>query len=157
MVRLFLQAKAGPKSTKSCFSYCCCDVLCILHAFEHHKVNLLKHDLSRLERLFSGQFEDLKQTCFKKLITLNSFWGKTLPRKIVSYAFTKLNKKMKITCRQPIKKIYLVVDQVDSSSLIHCSSIKIHNNTYKMSPSVKELTVCQNTFSHVEITAPPVH
>ena len=76
MVRLSLQVKAGPKSTKSCFSYCCCDVLCILHAFEHRKVNLIKHDLSRLERLFPRQIEDLKQRRFKKLITLNSFWGK---------------------------------------------------------------------------------
>ena len=60
MVRLFLQVKAGPKSTKSCISYCCCDVLCILHVFQHHKANLIKHDLSRLDRLFSGQFEELK-------------------------------------------------------------------------------------------------
>ena len=59
-IRLSLQVKTGHKSTKSCFSFCCCDVLCILHAFEHHKVNLIKHDLSRLERLISRQFEDLK-------------------------------------------------------------------------------------------------
>ena len=44
-----------------------------------------------------------------------------------------------------------------SSSLIHCSSAKIHNNTYKMSTSVKELTVCQNTFFNVEITTRPFH
>ena len=50
------------------------------------------------------------------------------------------------------KKIHLFVLQVNSTSLIDCSSTKIHNNTYKMSTSVKELTVCQNTFSHVEIT-----
>ena len=55
------------------------------------------------------------------------------------------------------KKIYLVVHQVNSTSLIHCSSTKIHNNTYKMSTSVKELSIFQNTFSHVEITTPPVH
>ena len=61
MVRLSLQVKADPKSTKSCFSYCCCDVLCILHAFEHHKANLIKHDLNRLERISSGQFEKLTQ------------------------------------------------------------------------------------------------
>ena len=36
-----------------------------------------------------------------------------------------------------------------SSSLIHCSSTKIYNNTYKISTSVKELTVCQNTFFNV--------
>ena len=60
MVRLSLQVKAGPKSTKSCFSYCCCDALCVLHAFEHHKANLIKHDLNRLERLFSGKSEELK-------------------------------------------------------------------------------------------------
>ena len=36
--------------------------------------------------------------------------------------------------------------QVNSTSLIYCSSTKIHNNIYKMSTSVKELTVCQNTF-----------
>ena len=55
------------------------------------------------------------------------------------------------------KKIYLVFHQVNSTSLITCSLTKIHNNTYKMSTSVKELTVCQNTFSHVEITTPPVY
>ena len=60
MVRLPLYVKAGRKSTKSCFSYCCCDVLCNLHAFEHHKANLTKHYLSRPERLFSGYFEELK-------------------------------------------------------------------------------------------------
>ena len=109
MVRLFLQVKTGPKSTKSCFSYCCCDVLCILHAFEHHKTNLTKYDLSRIERVFSGQFEELKQRCFQKLITLNSFWGKTsLKWKIFLLCVHKIEKKMKITCRLPIKKfIYL--------------------------------------------------
>ena len=56
-----------------------------------------------------------------------------------------------------MKKIYLVAHQVNSTSLIHCSSTKIRNNTYKMCTFVKELTLCQNTFSHVEITAPPVH
>ena len=60
MVRLSLQVKAGPASTKSCFS-CCCYVLCVLHAFGHHKANLIKYDLGRLERLFSGQFEELKR------------------------------------------------------------------------------------------------
>ena len=60
MVRLLLQVKAGPKSARSCFSYCCCDVLCVLHAFEHHKANLIKHDLGRPQKLFSGQFEELK-------------------------------------------------------------------------------------------------
>ena len=56
MPRLSLQVKAGPNSTKSCFSYCCCDVLCVLHAFEHHKADLIK----RLKRLFSGKFVELK-------------------------------------------------------------------------------------------------
>ena len=60
MVRLSLQIKAGPKSTKSCFSYCCCDVLSIVDAFEHHKANLIKQDLSRLESLFCEKFEELK-------------------------------------------------------------------------------------------------
>ena len=60
MFRLSLQVKADLKSTKCRFSYCCCDVLCILHAFEHHKANLIKHDLKRPERIFSGQFEKLK-------------------------------------------------------------------------------------------------
>ena len=60
MVRLPLQVKAGPKSTRSCFLYCCCDVLSVLHAFEHHKANLIKHDLGKLKRFFSGQFEELK-------------------------------------------------------------------------------------------------
>ena len=46
---------------------------------------------------------------------------------------------------------------INSTSLIRCSSTKIHNNVYKMSTFVKELTVCQNTFSHVEITTPPVY
>ena len=55
MLRLFLQVKAGPKSTKTC----CCYVLWILHASEHWKANLIKHDFSRLGRLFSGQFEEL--------------------------------------------------------------------------------------------------
>ena len=57
MARLSLQVKAGRKSTKSCFSYCYCDVLCVLHAFEHRKANLMKHGLSRL---FSGRFEQVK-------------------------------------------------------------------------------------------------
>ena len=60
MVRLPLQVKAGPKSARSCSSYYCCDVLCVLHAFEHHKANLIKHGLGRLKRLFFGQFEELK-------------------------------------------------------------------------------------------------
>ena len=60
LVRLPLQVKAGPKSTRSCFLYCCCDVLSVLHASEHHKANLIKHDLGRLKRFFSGQFEELK-------------------------------------------------------------------------------------------------
>ena len=60
MVRLPLQVKAGPKSAKSCFSYCCCDVLWFLHAFEHRKANLIKHDFGRPQKLFSGQFEELK-------------------------------------------------------------------------------------------------
>ena len=60
MLRPSLQVKAGPKSTKSCFSCCCWDALCIFHAFEYRKANLIKHDLSRLEILFSGQFEELK-------------------------------------------------------------------------------------------------
>ena len=59
MARLSLHEKAAQKSIKSCFLYWCCHVLCILHAFEHYKANLIKHDLSRLERLFSGQFEEL--------------------------------------------------------------------------------------------------
>ena len=54
---------------------------------------------------------------------------------------------------------------VNSTSLIHCSSTKIHNSTYvvsvivtlTLSASVKEVTVCQNTFSHDEITTPSVH
>ena len=33
---------------------------------------------------------------------------------------------------------------------IHCSLTKVHNNTYKVSTPVKELTVFQNTYSHVE-------
>ena len=57
--------------------------------------------------------------------------------------------KIKITCTWPVTKIYLVVHQVNSTSLIHCSSTKIHNNTYKMSTPVKELTVCQNTFNTI--------
>ena len=60
MVSLPLQAKAGPKSTRSCFSYYCCDVLCVLHAFEPRKANLIKHDFGRFKRFFSGQFEELK-------------------------------------------------------------------------------------------------
>ena len=76
MDRLPLQVKAGPKSARSCFSYYCCDVLCVLHAFEHHKANLIKHDLGGLKRIFSGQLEELKQRFFQKLTTLNSFWGK---------------------------------------------------------------------------------
>ena len=60
MPRLPLQVKTGPKSARSSFSYYCCDVLCVLHAFEHHKANLIKHGLGRLKRLFSGQFEELK-------------------------------------------------------------------------------------------------
>ena len=60
MVRLLLQVKAGPKPTRSCFSYCCFDVLWVLHVFEHHKANLIKHDLGRPQRLFSGQFDELK-------------------------------------------------------------------------------------------------
>ena len=60
MIRLSLHVKEDCKSTKSCFSYCCCDVLCILHAFEPHKANFIKHDLCRLEQLFPGQFEELK-------------------------------------------------------------------------------------------------
>ena len=60
MVRLSLHVKEGCKSTKSCFSYCCCNVLCILHAFEQHKASLIKHNLRRLERLFPEQFEERK-------------------------------------------------------------------------------------------------
>ena len=60
MFRLPLLVKACSKSTRSCFSYCCCDVLCVLHASEHRKANLIKHDLDRLKRLFCGQFEELK-------------------------------------------------------------------------------------------------
>ena len=41
-----------------------------LHAFEHHKVSLIKHDLSRLKRLFSGQFEELKH---KDVSNINYF------------------------------------------------------------------------------------
>ena len=40
------------------------------HAFEHHKANLIKHDLSRLKRLFSGQFEELKH---KDVSNINYF------------------------------------------------------------------------------------
>ena len=55
-----------------------------------------------------------------------------------------------------IKKVYLVVHQFNSTSLTRCSSRKTHNNIYKMSGCVKELTVCQNAFSDIEITTPPV-
>ena len=60
MGRLPLQVKAGPKSARSCFSYYWFNVLCVLHAFEYHKTNLIKHDHGRLKKLFSGQFEELK-------------------------------------------------------------------------------------------------
>ena len=56
MVRLPMQVKACSKSARSCFSYYCCDALCF-RCFEHHKANLIKHDLGRVKRLFSGQFE----------------------------------------------------------------------------------------------------
>ena len=45
--------------------------------------------------------------------------------------------------------MYLVVQQVNSTSLIHCSSTKIHNNPYK------NVYICES--DHIEITAPPVH
>ena len=55
-----------------------------------------------------------------------------------------------------VKSILSNDEKLKSSSLIHCSSPKIHN-TYKMSTSVKELAVRQNTFLNVEITTPPIH
>ena len=50
MVRLSLQVKAGPSPQNLVFDIVA-DTLCVLHAFEHHKANLIKHDLGRLERL----------------------------------------------------------------------------------------------------------
>ena len=50
MVRLSLQVKAGPSPQNLVFDIVA-DILCVLHAFEHHKANLIKHDLGRLERL----------------------------------------------------------------------------------------------------------
>ena len=73
MVRLPLQVKAGPKSARSCSSYYCCDVLCVLHAFEHHKANLIKHYLGRLKKPFSRQFEELKHKNVPKTNYLKQF------------------------------------------------------------------------------------
>ena len=129
MVRLSLQVKV--LFTKSCFSYCCCDVLCILHAFEHRKANLIKHDLSRLERLFSRQFEELKH--------------KDICRK-----------KMKITCRQPIKKIYLVVHQVNSPSLIIvCKGVPAHPPFYGTHPLTQLAPLIKIFVSPPLISIPP--
>ena len=50
MVRLSLQVKSGPSPQNLVFDIVV-DILCVLHAFEHHKANLIKHDLGRLERL----------------------------------------------------------------------------------------------------------
>ena len=100
MVRLFLQVKAGPKSTKSCFSYCYGNVLYILHSFEHHKANLIKRDISRLERLFSGQFEELKHKDVSRnylLYTVSE--EKHDYKERFTLCSQNWKKKMKTTCR----------------------------------------------------------
>ena len=73
MVRLSQQVKAGPKSTKYIFFHIVAVMFYVFICFGHNKANLIKHDLGRLGRLFSEQFEELKQRCFQKRITLNSF------------------------------------------------------------------------------------
>ena len=59
MVRLSQQVKLGPKSTKSFFFFILL-VRCSMcfTCFRHRKANLIKHDLGRLGRFFSGQFEE---------------------------------------------------------------------------------------------------
>ena len=42
-------SKSKSKSTESCFFYFSFDILRVLHEFEHHKANLIKHDLGRLD------------------------------------------------------------------------------------------------------------
>ena len=61
---------------------------------------------------------------------------------------------MKITLRQPIKKIYLVCIKLIALHLFTALQHKFIYNTCKMSIPVKEINVCQNTFSYVEITTP---